>query len=78
MSLPGTQSLKVIYSLNSKFECSELSSAIVADAVSAVINTSEYTFVGSSFLLSTKGRLLDMQNVKHVVRPPHLNFSGID
>ena len=70
--------VQVRASLNSKFECSELSSSMVADAVSAVRNTSEYTFVGSSFLLSTKGRLLDMQNVKHVVWPPDLSFSGID
>ena len=78
VALPGTLSLKVISSLNSKFECSELSSSMVADTVSAVRNTSEYTFVESSFLLSTKGRLLDMQNVKPVVWPPDLRFSGID
>ena len=49
-----------------------------ADAVSAVRNAAEYTFVGSTFLLSTKGRLLDIQNVKPVVWPPDLRFSGID
>ena len=78
MSLPGTLSVKVGSSLNPKCECSVVSSSMFADAVSTVSNSSESTFVGSSFLLSMMGRLLNMQTVKPVVWPPDICSGGID